>query len=76
MHALVRKGKTLKNIDIMASGYKHAATLVMIAAMVRNLDCTIGNIPDILDTRVLLRFMKQRGHEPQYENQWITKMRA
>ena len=57
MHALVRKGKTLKNIDIMASGYKHAATLVMIAAMVRNLDCTIGNIPDILDTRVLLRFM-------------------
>lgn len=68
MHALVRKGKTLKNIDIMASGYKHAATLVMIAAMVRNLDCTIGNIPDILDTRVLLRFMKQRGHESQYEN--------
>ena len=68
MYALVRKGKATENINIIVSGYKHAASLVMIAAMTRNLNCTIRNIPDILDTKVLLRFMEQRGHEPQYEN--------
>lgn len=48
MYALVKRGHIAEKFSVDAPGYKHASSLVMIAVMVCNVDCTIQNIS--LDT--------------------------
>lgn len=68
MYALVKRGHIAEKFSVDVPGYKHASSLVMIAAMVCNVDCTIQNIPNILDTKVMLNIMEKRGHKILYQN--------
>lgn len=58
----------LKDTTISISGYRHSSNLLMSAAVILpSCHFIFTNMPDVLDTRVMLTMLKQLGAECSYE---------
>lgn len=61
MKATVYGGHKLKEISVEPSGYKHASSMVILAALAGEIPCRISNVPNILDTICLTKIISQLG---------------
>lgn len=61
MKCRIKGNQSLTEYNISVFGYKHAASLVMIAAMSFGIKCILENIPMIRDTYILAEVMKSLG---------------
>ncbi|MFC1612581.1 UDP-N-acetylglucosamine 1-carboxyvinyltransferase, partial [Patescibacteria group bacterium] len=63
-------GKNL-NGEIKVSGMKNAATPILAACLLARKKCTIKNVPDIVDVRVMLEILKSLGLKIKYEKHTV-----
>lgn len=57
---MVRGGDSLRG-RVVISGYKHALTVIVAAAVAQGLRVTLRNVPDTTETRVLWRILEELG---------------
>ena len=61
MEKLVITGKTSLKGDVTISGAKNAAVAILPATLLINGKCTIENVPNISDVRILCKIMEELG---------------
>jgi UDP-N-acetylglucosamine 1-carboxyvinyltransferase len=57
---------------VESSGAKNAALPILAATLLTDEKCVIENVPDLRDTRTMIRLLEYLGKEIQFENNLIT----
>ncbi|MDD4296063.1 MAG: UDP-N-acetylglucosamine 1-carboxyvinyltransferase [Ruminiclostridium sp.] len=76
MEKLVIRGQKRLKGEVTISGAKNAAVAILPAAILSDGNCTIENIPDILDITILEKIMTQLGAKIQKPNDFSLEIDA
>lgn len=68
---LIQGGTSLRG-EVTISGSKNAALPLMAAALLTADTCTLRRVPDLSDTRFMLRILDSLGAETQFDNGTVT----
>ncbi len=72
MDSFLIKGGTPLQGEVTISGSKNAALPLMAAALLTADTCTLRRVPDLSDTRFMLRILESLGAETRFENGTVT----
>lgn len=72
MKKLIIEGGNKISGTIKISGAKNSIVALIPAAILTSGKCTITNVPDISDVRILIEMMKELGSDIKFENETIT----
>ena len=68
---IIQGGRPLHGV-VSPSGAKNAAVALLPAALLCDEPCTVENLPDIRDVRVLARILEQMGASVDYHSGCMT----
>lgn len=72
MDSFLIKGGTPLRGEVMISGSKNAALPLMAAALLTEDTCVLRRVPDLSDTRFMLRILESLGAETRFEDGTVT----
>lgn len=72
MKKLIIEGGHELSGNVRISGAKNSVVALIPATMLTKGKCTICNVPDISDVRILIEMMKELGSEVTFENEVLT----